>query len=106
MRISDDIMMKFHFKETKIMKLQKPMLAKENGVDMKTLPQIPFVGDEPIKGWREVDSLFVDSSGFGQRGEAALTVGQFIEQIKIGFGYGVIEARQFQVYVGVFERRL
>ena len=86
------------------MRKQKPMLAKQNGVDMETLPKIPFVGDEPIKGWREIDNLFVDSSGFGQRGEPALTQGQFIELIKAGFGYGVTEAGQFQVRVGVFEK--
>lgn len=86
------------------MQTKKPMLAKENGVDMTTLPQIPFVGDKPIKGWREIDSLFVDSSGCGQRGEPALTIGQFVEQIKAGFGYGVTDAGQFQVHVGVFER--
>ena len=86
------------------MKKQKPMLAKIDGVDMKSLPKIPFVGDEPIDGYHEIDSLFVDSSGFGQRGEMALTIDQFIEKIKAGLAYGVTDAGQFQVYVGVFER--
>jgi len=86
------------------METKKPMVAKVDGVNMTSLPKVPFVGNEPIKGWHEVDSLFVDSSGFGQRGEMALTQGQFIEQIKAGLAYGVTEAGQFQVHVGVFEK--
>ena len=82
---------------------KQPMLAKENGIDMTSLPKIPFIGDKPIKGWRKIDSLFVDSSGLGQRGEPALTQGQFVKQIKAGLAYGVTEAGQFQVRVGVFE---
>jgi hypothetical protein len=50
----------------------------------------------------------VDSSGFGQPGELALTGAEFFAAIrKIGPGkaYAIVEAGQFQVVVGVFERR-
>ena len=83
------------------MKKQKPMLATKDG---ERLFGVPFVGDKPIKGWRETDNMFVDSSGFGKPGEPALTIEQFYKQIKAGLAYGVTEAGQFQVHVGVFEK--
>jgi hypothetical protein len=92
-----------YFGELK-MKKQKPMIAEVDGMDMESLPKIPFVGDKPIKGYREIDSLFVDSSGCGQRGEMALTIGQFLEKMKVGLFYGVTEVGQFQAHVGVFEK--
>jgi hypothetical protein len=37
-------------------------------------------------------------------GEPALTQGQFIDRMKPGMGYAVIEEGQFQVYVGEFKK--
>jgi len=57
------------------------------------------------KAWELIDTLFVDSSGFGGPGEPALTIEEFHSKIKAGFGYAIVEAGQFQVYVGVFRRK-
>ena len=83
------------------MKYEQPLQAIRDG---ENLMSIPFVGDEPIEGWQEIDNLFVDSSGFGRAGEPALTIDEFYKQIKAGLAYGVTEAGQFQLYVGVFEK--
>ena len=80
--------------------------------------KIPNLGDRVPKGWRRVDptiwydgrvrgvyeaGFFVDSSGFGGEHEPALTPRQFLEMAKPGYGYGIVEAGQFQVHIGVFE---
>lgn len=72
---------------------------------------IPFVGTYVAPGWSPVldedgeqVTYFVDSSGFGTRGEAALTLEEFADLMRPGLGYAVIEAGEFQVYVGLFER--
>lgn len=84
------------------MKRSKPLVAKSDGQDMTG---IPFIGDQRHKQWELIDELFVDSSGFGQSGEPALTIDAFRAKIKAGLGYAVIDAGQFQVYVGVFKRK-
>ncbi len=93
--------------------------------------KIPFIGTYRPKGWKGVNletwfpteaeraaarvyygdnppfgAFFVDSSGFGTAGEPALTLKEFLGFIRPGFGYAVVEAGQFQVKVGVFERVL
>lgn len=64
----------------------------------------PNLGDYVPDGWKEVDRLFVDNSGFGSDNEPALTPEQFIDKVKAGMGYAVVEVGQFQVYIGVFEK--
>jgi len=64
----------------------------------------PNFGSYRPKGWRLVKTLFVDSSGFGSGDEPALTKQQFIETVRAGFGYAIIEQGQFQLYIGVFEK--
>jgi len=71
--------------------------------DMPPFP-FPFIGSYVPRGWKMVDSYFVDSSGFGGENEPALTAERFIGKLKVGKGYAVIEQGQFQVYVGEFER--
>jgi hypothetical protein len=87
----------------------------------KLKPSIPFVGERTWKrDWVEADLdkmgldqygrgdvkgtniIFVDSSGWGNPGETALTVDQFIAMVPAGFGYAVVEAGQFQVCVRAF----
>jgi len=65
---------------------------------------VPLIGDYTPEGWQEVETLFVDISGFGSPGEPALTQEQFLSRVKAGFGYGLGECGQFQGYVRVFER--
>jgi hypothetical protein len=73
----------------------------------------PFIGDLRPEGWELVDTHFVDSSGFGADDEPALSVRQFKALVEDHItrkdpntlvGWAVIEAGQFQVYVGEFHR--
>ena len=64
----------------------------------------PFIGDHRPKGWRLVKKYFVDSSGFGAENEPALTFNQFVSNVKLGYGYAIIEQGQFQVYIGEFRK--
>lgn len=66
--------------------------------------RIPNLGDHRPKGWKLVARLFVDKSGWGAEGEAAMTQRQFAERVQPGFGYGMIEEGEFQCYVGEFTR--
>ena len=114
---------------------QADLDALKQGADRMPSGGIPYIGDRGPKGWRRVNletwfpgprsdyngesldhpgvyleaqgfgAFFVDKSGFGQRGEPALTLQEFATLIRPGFGYGVVEDGQFQCHVGVFERR-
>jgi hypothetical protein len=65
----------------------------------------PFIGSRTPKGWRKIDSWFVDTSGWGAPNEPALTPRQLAEKLKPGLGYALTEVGEFQGYLGVFERR-
>jgi hypothetical protein len=56
------------------------------------------------EGWEFVEEHFVDSSGFGAPGEAALTVSEFIEKLVPGRGYILTGVGQFQVKVSEYRR--
>ena len=79
----------------------KLLVAKTDG---EHLTAIPDIGDNRPDGWKLKEELFVDSSGFGELGDSALTIGEFHSKVKAGFGYATIDSGQFQVFVGVFER--
>lgn len=64
--------------------------------------RLPFLGTHVPRGWVMVNTYFVDSSGFGDAGEPALTREQFLKKLQVGRGYAIIEAGEFQVYVGEF----
>jgi len=68
--------------------------------------QLPFpdLGSYIPKGWKRVESHFVDSSGLGTVGELALTIGQFLQILVPGYGYAITEVGQFQVYIGQFKK--
>jgi hypothetical protein len=75
--------------------------------DLATMPPFPFpfIGDYHAPGWRKTGrTFFVDSSGSGEPGEAALTAQEFISELKVGFGYAVIETGEFQVYVAEYRK--
>jgi hypothetical protein len=65
---------------------------------------IPNLGNYVPKGWELVETYFVDSSGFGNDSEPAMTIERFIAAMKPGYGYAVIEAGEFQVVIGEFFR--
>ena len=64
----------------------------------------PTLGDYVPSGWNRVNTLFVDQSGFGMDDEPALSINQFLNKVKKGFGYGIGETGQFQLYIHVFEK--
>ena len=80
--------------------------------------RIPNLGDRCPRGWRRIFyepehvcqiTYMVDSSGFGTQGEPALTANQFLRELqaswKDGTGYAIISSGQFQVVIGLFEKR-
>jgi len=70
---------------------------------INSLP-FPFLGSYVPKGWKMVNEYFVDLSGFGAPGEPALTLKQFIDKVRVDYGYAITEAGQFQVYIGELEK--
>jgi hypothetical protein len=84
-------------------KLQ-PFVAQKDGDE--GVFKMPMLGDYLPAGWEFVQSYFVDSSGFGREDEPALTVRNFTRQVKQGYGYGLKQYGQFQVYVNEFKRKV
>lgn len=78
--------------------------------DHRWVKEIPFIGDYVPAGWELLESHTVDSSGFGREDEPALTIDRFVgdcrDRFKSGrqYGYAVITAGQFQVFVGVYTK--
>ncbi len=78
---------------------------------IEDLRSIPHLGDYVPDGWDLVDTHFVDSSGHGEEGEAALTFRQFVDIVGTastnsdpGVGWAIVSAGQFQVYIGQFSK--
>ncbi len=75
---------------------------------------IPFIGtlvEQFGLPFREVETFFVDSSGFGQESEAAWTAERFADAASALVAthsspvyWGVTQVGQFQVYVTAFEK--
>ena len=81
----------------------RPVVAKFD-VDIESIRHAPFIGDRDVRGWTEVNRYFVDSSGFGQAGEPALTADQFFRKVRKGFAYAIVEQGQFQIYIAEFQK--
>ena len=85
----------------------------EVGADIDSWPPFPFphLGDacaDVDANHRRIETLFVDSSGFGAEGEPALTVSAFQERLHALFSehgpllLAIEDVGQFQVYVAVW----
>jgi len=84
---------------------KKPyVISSQSEID--NMPPFPFpnFGNYRPKGWKLVETYFVDSSGVGSDREPALTSERFKDKLKVGYGYAIIEEGQFQVRVGEFKR--
>ena len=107
----------------------KPTTFEEKTLDVDDLRGIVNLGNYVPKGWKRLDvnkfvmkwelpyshkilnkgGLFVDSSGFGQPSEPALTIDQLISLMakllsnKPSLGFGIVSEGQFQITIGVFE---
>lgn len=68
------------------------------------LPRFPFPQVSDPAGYRLLNTLFCDSSGFGRPDEPALTVAQLLERLRPNKYYGITGAGQFQVYLGEYEK--
>ena len=69
--------------------------------------RIPVIGSLKPKGWEEVESYFVDSSGIGQANEPALTFPHFLHKVRDagpGYGWAITSTGQFQVHITQFRR--
>lgn len=81
--------------------MKQPLKAKYNH-DTEIF-KCPNIGDSKPIGFKEIDRLFVDNSGFGASNEPALTTEQFLAKVKAGLYYAIVAEGQFQIYIGVFE---
>lgn len=73
----------------------------------KQLRNTPYLGTYVPRGWERLEeTYFVDSSGFGQPGEPALTLDQFMGYLKknLDVAYAIVEAGEFQVKIGTFRK--
>lgn len=86
------------------------------------IKNIPFLGSYVPKGYKRVDApnldtvsfmactegyLFVDASGWGAKGEGALTVQEFVDYIYKngdGLSFGIVESGQFQVVIATYKK--
>jgi len=109
----------------------EPLLVRneDRGVLSEHLRHMPNLGDRVPRGWKRVPAcsltestsglvpfggpeafhyIEVDSSGWGSPTELALTFGQFCQWVSEApgeLGYAIVEEGQFQVVIGVFQRR-
>lgn len=82
---------------------EQPCFPFREAIGMETQKRQGYEIEQPeYKGWRFVEEHFVDSSGFGARGEAALTVDQFVDKLVAGHGYILTGIGQFQVKVSEY----
>ena len=82
--------------------------------DIAMMPPFPFpnLGPHVPPSWERVEDAtwFVDSSGWGDPSEPALTAEEFRSDLRAyiqehpGHGFGIIECGQFQCHVAAFER--
>lgn len=66
--------------------------------------KMPNFGFYRPNGWEEVNTFFVDKSGFGSESEPALTIQQFLNRVREGYGYAITEEGQFQIYITEFKK--
>ncbi len=72
---------------------------------------IPNLGDHCPAGCKMLETWLCDYSGFGSDNELALTLRQLKDRMKScirdgkTYGYGIVECGQFQLHLGVFERK-
>jgi len=83
---------------------KEPFVVKDKTALKMPFP-FPYIGDYVPDGWEKTNEYFVDSSGFGSEGESAMTIRQFMQKVRNGYGYAITSAGQFQVYVSEFKKK-
>ena len=64
----------------------------------------PNLGNYVPDGWSLIERLFVDKDGLADGDGRCLSLQQFIDRVKAGLGYAIVEEGQFQLYIGVFKK--
>lgn len=80
---------------------KKPLIGKKAKANLKAIPDI---GDHEPDGFTETGTFFVDHSGFGSEGGAALTITQFIAKVKDDHYYAITSTGQFQLYITEYSK--
>jgi len=73
--------------------------------DKENWPPFPFpsIGNYNHPRWELVKTYFVDSSGFGEDDDGAMSTRQIIAAIKVGYAYAIVEQGQFQLVLGEYQ---
>ncbi len=88
--------------------IEPTLIAREDEVDEMPPFPFPMIGDKKVELSR-IETLFCDSSGFGQDGEPALSINQLKRKLKEmirnhgPIRVAVIESGQFQIYLDVWK---
>lgn len=102
--------------EAKALGLVPAVLDPNSIAFTEDLKSIPNLGTYVPEGWEEITRYFVDSSGHGAPDEPAMTFDQFRTEVRtvlagkeiLGiddrvYGWAIVEAGEFQIYVGLFK---
>lgn len=68
----------------------------------KNVFSVKMLDLDELNRFEEVDSHFVDFSGWGKKGEPALTADEFLEKVVAGRFYAVTGIGQFQIHIGEY----
>ncbi len=76
--------------------------------DEEPLSFVPNIGSYAPPGFVELSTFFVDSSGFGETGEAAMSILEFLNRAgrAVGAYWAIVEVGQFQIYIAQFKPEL
>lgn len=80
------------------------MYQAKNNQDEGIFKGVKRIGNKEIFGYKLIKEYFVDNSGLGSESEPALTVKQFLNEVKQGYFYAITGVGQFQVYIGEYEK--
>jgi hypothetical protein len=104
-----------------------PLIIEQEDIDggVENIRGIPNLGDRCPRGWKRVKldeafepnrhavymgdnhnfgAYFVDS-GWGGDDGIAMSVNTLLKRLKAGYGYAIVEEGEFQVKVGVFQKK-
>lgn len=85
--------------------VKQPFIAvKDKHLELMQVPNVSEEDNYEPKGFKLLDTVLVDNSGFGTENEPALTIGRFLKSIIKDRAYAITGVGQFQVEIGVFEK--
>jgi len=86
-------MLYFKYKQRGFKMLYKAKVNEDEGI----FKGVKMIGNDIPIGYELVETYFVDNSGFGTQGEAALTAEHFLHKVKAGYYYGITKAQQIAI---------